>query len=97
MTATQDDCYWSGREKGERYAEYVAVRDALVAAWMEPVYGGTKGHGFWIRGFSKSNGGETGNPAFFSPAECLATLRSLETLVPPPGFILLCDRFGGSQ
>lgn len=72
----RDDVYWTDRAKGQEYAEYVATRDALIEAGLSPLYGGTKGHGFWIEGMRKPNDGETGNAAFFSIRECERLLES---------------------
>jgi hypothetical protein len=66
-----DDVFWSEYRKrtmAGRYVEYTAARERLQLAGIDYLYGGTKGHGFWLDG-PKADDGETGNPFFWSIAE----------------------------
>src|SRR5262245_31434120 len=64
-----DDCYWYGRKLGPKYAEYRELRDKMAERGWKALYGGTKGHGWWIGDKIKSDEGDTGNPSFWSPRE----------------------------
>lgn len=78
-----DDVYWSRRPKGQQYAEYRQAVDCLLAAGKEAIYGGTKGHGFWVDGERKPDDGETGNAAFWSVAEVMARFGQPCSAGPP--------------
>jgi|AGTN01.3.fsa_nt_gi hypothetical protein len=68
-----DDIFWTGRKHqfARTYAEYARTRDALSAAGVTHLYGGSKGHGFWLPDLpDKPSGGDTGNLRFFSIREC---------------------------
>lgn len=73
-----DDIYWNEKRrcvKPDLYAEYCQVRDDLIRFGAAVLYGGTKGHGFWIGGVMKKFDGDTLNPHFWSMREARQLMR----------------------
>lgn len=63
--------------KAQREAEALSMTLRLVSKGFEPMYGGSKGHGFWIKGQKHSNLTKSNlNPCFFLMRDCEALLAA---------------------